>query len=183
MRLKLVLGFTIPLILFSAESSARDWNEVVDRVCNEGNASESACFAACKKVEAAGALETLPMVSINNCKNILGNRESKPLRDKACGTSTCIVRLESKNSGNARRGTSRYAGNGFVVEILEKSSEVPGSSDTLFYATIHSSRGVTSIIKDCAGDGSCDDWQYKSGPLKNATITTLNKGIILQFPR
>jgi hypothetical protein len=172
------------LALTMANGWAKDWTRTVSGACNGENASTSACFRACKQVESVGSLGELPEVFLNNCKYALANGESKPLKSQACGMSSCIVRLRPNGPSNARKGNYSYSGGGFTVYMTVKPSAVAGSSDTIISATIRSPNGgITKIVKDCAGDGSCDDWQYNSGPLKNSKISNTERDIILQFSR
>ena len=192
MRLSFLRSITFMIIAccltpfyYPTAHGEENWVEYVVQACKK---ADMKCLAACERVQKAGQLKSLILDPYYTCKAVMDNLETKPLVGKACGATSCIVRLKL-HAVDTVKDIFRYAGQGYSV-ILTYSVPEDGPVHDEISASISSPSGtITKLYKECGGDGWCpDDWTHKSGPLTNANIKILayrspTTDIVLQIPR
>jgi hypothetical protein len=182
MRVGAVVFATVLAYFASLTSAcfASDWYERLSKACM-GRANSEECFRLCKQAQDSRVSEVeMANVNVRNCEYALRNGEGKPLTTKACNQSSCIVKmtLTSKpKSPYIYSGT--YSGGGFKA-----SYQVSGTGSLWSkWITIESpEKTKTVIVQHCGGNACAPGWEHKSGPLKSAQISEVDKRtIILQF--
>lgn len=176
-----VVGFALSLDTAGAVNF--DVDGAIFEKCN-GTSGAKACFLVCKKYE--NKLGDISKAQRSNCVSALNNTENRLLTKKACGSSSCIIRMRMSSrkalpaSGALENTQFMYAGSGYSLTILAKGQEVGGYR---FYATV-SGPGASraKLENNCSGNG-CDGWEQQSGNLSISDITMLSifegKDIIL----
>lgn len=187
LRLIWVLSFSLLAMCVQATAaSASDEDFGLSTACKHGNGTDTpACYKACKRAKQADA--DLSVWGTSICEDAIMNTEAKALvKDKVCNASKCLVKLKMTNNWT-KTGPNIYAGQGYRIVITYENEGDPGSiTGQMTYAAIKApTGGTTKLAMDCAGDGSCEAWEWKSGPLKEARIDFQpnSTNLILTLPK
>jgi hypothetical protein len=149
-------------------ASARDLAETVHESCDVPLSKMKSCAEVCDNAVRLRRFQELDVETQEMCRFAFAVNAVRRSRSKPCDEHACLYNLRPQKFTKAgRRETDSYSGNGYRVS-LDYSYRDAGW--TIRAAITDRGGQLSTFSKECAGDGSCDDWQHRSGPMRRAAI-------------
>ena len=167
------------------QSRAHDVLDTFSSACGT-DGQDVACGRTCATLVRTGKIGDLPIVAQTACQSAIAQYAVQRAKARPCGGDTCLHELKPQALTNKRGdNVDRYAGDDYAATLRYKWTD----KGTWIYASIDSGGGQVSRFRTfCSGDGLCGKWEYRSGPIRKATIWIPSyhdpmKSIAIELPR
>jgi hypothetical protein len=168
MRIAIKLLASIALISVSCAASAKNWEESVRKLCDVPLSKMASCTQICNRAAIFRKIDDLSVETQEICQFAFALDAVRRSYSKPCRARMCLYNLRPESFMKRERyDRDSYSGSGYHVVLNFFYSE----TGSVIHATIADRQGqVSKFRRDCAGDGYCEKWMYRSGPIKKAEI-------------